>query len=267
MSFELVMILILIGLVGSFFSGMLGIGGSVITYPMLLYIPAFFGAAYYDAHDVSSLAMVQVFFATIGGVWAYRKSHLISGRLVMDMGISMAIGSLIGGYGSQFLTNLTINVLFGLVAVIAIVLMFLPDPKTREGRLNSLNTSEIPYNRVYAIVAALVVGVIAGIVGSSGGFILVPIMLGILHIPIRFAIANSLVIVFLGSIGGTAGKMLGGHVLYGPALLLIISNLLGAPLGAIVGQQVRVKMLQYALALLITGTALKVWSEILGKVH
>jgi len=77
MSIELILVMFLIGFLGSFLSGMVGIGGSIVKYPMLLYLPPLFGVATYTAQEVSALAMVQVFFATLGGVWAYRKSDLI----------------------------------------------------------------------------------------------------------------------------------------------------------------------------------------------
>lgn len=62
-----------IGFIGSYISGMLGIGGSIIKYPMLLYIPPIFGLTAFSAHEVSGISAVQVLFASISGVWAYRK--------------------------------------------------------------------------------------------------------------------------------------------------------------------------------------------------
>lgn len=75
MSILFVVVLFLIGFVGSFLSGMLGIGGSIIKYPMLLFIPQLFGLAAFSAHEVSGISAVQVLFATIGGVWAFRKGN------------------------------------------------------------------------------------------------------------------------------------------------------------------------------------------------
>lgn len=55
-----------IGFIGSFISGMVGIGGSIIKYPLLLYIPPLVGLSAFTAHEVSGISAVQVFFATIG---------------------------------------------------------------------------------------------------------------------------------------------------------------------------------------------------------
>ena len=57
----------LIGFVGSYVSGMLGIGGSIIKYPMLLYIPPLLGFAAFSAHEVSGISAVQVFLPLLLG--------------------------------------------------------------------------------------------------------------------------------------------------------------------------------------------------------
>ena len=103
MDFAFIVTIFLIGFVGSFISGMVGIGGSIIKYPMLLYIPPLLGVAVFTAHEVSGISAIQVFFATISGVWAYRKSGYINKTLVLYMGSSILVGSFIGGYGSNLL--------------------------------------------------------------------------------------------------------------------------------------------------------------------
>lgn len=70
-------VIFLIGFVGSFVSGLVGVGGSIIKYPMLLYIPPLLGMATFTAHEVSGISAIQVFFASIAGVWAYRKGGFL----------------------------------------------------------------------------------------------------------------------------------------------------------------------------------------------
>ena len=60
-------------------------------------------------------------------------------------------------------------------------------------------------------------------------------MLVVLGIPTRMTIASSLAITFISSIGGTIGKLMTGQVEYYPALILIVSSLIAAPLGARIG--------------------------------
>lgn len=258
MSIELFIVLFLIGFVGSYISGMLGIGGSIIKYPMLLYIPPLFGLAAFSAHEVAGISAVQVFFATIGGVWAYRKGGYLNKTLITYMGISVLIGSLIGGFGSDSMSEATINTVYGVLALIAAVMMFVP----KKGREDT-PFDQITFNKWLAAILAFIVGVSAGIVGAAGAFLLVPIMLVVLKIPTRVTIASSLAITFIASIGTTIGKVTTGQVDYVPALVMVVASLIAAPLGAKLGKNMNTKILQILLALIILATAIKIWLDIL----
>lgn len=61
MGISFILLIFLIGLVGSFMSGMLGVGGAIINYPLLLYIPVLFGFTGFNAYQVSGIVAVQVF--------------------------------------------------------------------------------------------------------------------------------------------------------------------------------------------------------------
>ncbi len=249
-------LLFLIGFIGSFISGMVGIGGSIIKYPLLLYVPPLLGVGMLTAGEVAGVSAVQVFFATIAGVWAYRKDGYLHKRLIITMGSSVLIGSFIGGFGSDYLSDNMINVVYAVMATIAAIMMFVP----KKGTIDQPN-DQITFNTFVAISSALIVGIGSGIVGAAGAFLLVPIMLVLLHIPTRVTIASSLAITFLSSIGSTLGKVVTNQVLYGPALVMVIASLLAAPLGAHAGKKMNTRVLQAILALLILGTAVKIWMD------
>lgn len=255
-----ILVIFLIGFIGSFISGMVGIGGSIIKYPMLLYIPPLLGFTTFTAHEVSGISAVQVFFATIGGVWAYRKGGYLNKTLIFYMGISILVGSFIGGYGSKLMSGASINLVYGILATIAAIMMFVPKKGKDDVPLN-----EVMFNKWLAAILAFIVGIGAGIVGAAGAFILVPIMLVVLKIPTRMTIASSLAITFISSIGSTVGKISTGQVDYVPAAIMVIASLLAAPLGANAGKKVNTKVLQWLLALLILGSAIKIWAEFLGN--
>jgi len=258
LDFGWLLTLFAIGFIGSFISGMVGIGGSIIKYPMLLYIPPALGFVAFTAQEVSAVSAVQVFFATIAGVFAYRKSGLINKQLVLYMGIPIVIGSFVGGYGSKFLPDSAINLTYAVLALVAAIMMFLPK-KGQEG-----DSAKLQFNKMIAGLSAAVVGILSGVVGAAGAFITVPIMLVVLKIPTRVAIASSLAITFISSIGSTAGKVMGGHMLLVPSIIMVVASIIGSPLGAKIGQKLNVKVLQTVLALLITATVVKIWLDILS---
>jgi uncharacterized protein len=254
----LLVTLFLIGFVGSFISGLLGIGGAIINYPMLLYIPAALGVATYTAHQVSGMIAIQVFFATLSGVLALRRENLINYKLVAYMGLALLVGSFIGSYGGKFLTGNTINLVYAILATIAAILMFIP----KKG-IENIPSDELSFNRPLAVISALVVGTASGIVGAGGAFILVPIMLQILKIPTRITIASSLAVTFISSIGSAAGKIMTGDVPVIPSVILVIASILAAPIGAKVSKRLNAKVLRVVLAFLILVTVIKIWMGIL----
>ncbi|MEC3641139.1 hypothetical protein BJH90_20455 [Bacillus halotolerans] len=258
MDIAFIITLFIIGFIGSFISGMIGIGGSVINYPMLLYIPPLVGVMSLTAHEVSGIGAIQVFFATIGGVWVYRKSGFLNKVLIVYMGSSIFIGSVLGSYFSHLIPEKEINFIYGILAIIAVILMFIPK-KGFEHR----EDEEVIFNKWLASSLAFIIGGVSGILGAGGAFILVPIMLSILNIPVRITVASSLAITFLSSIGATVGKVITGQVLFLPSLILIISSLIASPLGAKLGQKVNEKILRWILALLILVTTVKIWLDIL----
>jgi uncharacterized membrane protein YfcA len=258
MDFGFIITIFLIGFIGSYVSGMLGIGGSIIKYPMLLYIPPLFGIAAFSAHEVAGISAVQVFFATIGGVWVYRKGGYLNKSLIIYMGTSILIGSFIGGFGSKLMSENGINFTYGILAATAAIMMFIP----KKG-IDDIPLDQVKFNKWLAAGLSLIVGVGAGIVGAAGAFLLVPIMLVVLKIPTRMTIASSLAITFISSIGATVGKITTGQVDYYPAAIMVVASLIASPLGAIAGKKMDTKILQIILAVLISATAIKIWIDIL----
>ncbi|MCS1381740.1 sulfite exporter TauE/SafE family protein [Lysinibacillus sphaericus] len=253
-----VITIFLIGFVGSYISGMLGIGGSIIKYPMLLYIPPLLGFTAFTAHEVSGISAVQVFFASIAGVWAYRKGGYLNKSLIIYMGGAILAGSFVGSFGSQYLSEAGVNIVYGILALIAAIMMFIP-----KKQIDDKPMKDVTFNKPVAVILAFIVGIGSGIVGAAGGFLLVPIMLVVLRIPTRMTIATSLAITFISSIGGTIGKLMTGQVDYYPAAIMIVASLIAAPLGAKAGKSLNTKVLQGILAVLILATAIKIWMDIL----
>lgn len=258
MDISFLITLFIIGFIGSFLSGMVGIGGSVINYPMLLYIPPLVGVMALSAHEVSGIGAIQVLCSTLGGVLAYRKSGFLHRSLILHMGSSILAGSLLGSYLSHFMPEKGMNVVYGLLAIVAVILMLIP----KRGQLADVE-EEVTFHKGLATGIAFMIGSVSGVLGAGGAFILVPVMLSILKIPVRMTIASSLAITFLSAIGASTGKILTGQVMLIPAVVLMVASLIAAPIGAKVGQKINAVYLQWLLAVMITATAIKIWLDLL----
>lgn len=259
MDFILILTIFAIGFFGSFISGMLGVGGSIVNYPLLLFIPAALGVAHFTSHEVSGITAVQVFFGSISGVLAYRKGGYLNKKVIGYMGVSVLAGSLIGGLLSSEMSETFINVIYGVLALAAVVLMMVPHHRSGSDATDSL----VHFKPMLASSLSFVIGLGAGIVGAGGAFLLVPVMLTILRLPTRMTIACSLAITFLSSAGSAGSKVFTGQVLFLPALIMVAASLIASPLGARVGQKLNTKYLEWALAALIFLVAVKIWSDLL----
>lgn len=257
MDLSLGSLLLFLGLVGGFFSGLLGIGGGILMVPLLLYAPPLFRLAAIDMRAVAGLTMVQGFFASLSGVFVHRRHHHVCTRLVFTMGSAVIAGSFVGAVFSANVSSHLLLALFAVLAFIAAGLMFLPMKEEEE-----IQAETFTFSFLAAFSIPLVLGFFLGMVGQGGAFILIPIMLHILKVPTRLALGSSLGIVLLSASAGFLGKVMTGQVLWTPALLLVIGALLGGRVGAYVSQRTKPFFLRYCLALIIILTAVKISYEL-----
>src|SRR5690625_5323834 len=99
---------------------MVGIGGAIINFPLLLYVPAMLGVAQFSSYEVSGITAIQVLFATIGGVWAYRKGGYLNKVIIGYMGTGILLGSLIGAFLYSYMSESDINVVYGVLALLVV---------------------------------------------------------------------------------------------------------------------------------------------------
>lgn len=253
-----ILTLFMIGFIGSFLSGMLGIGGAIVKYPMLLFIPPLVGLPAFTAHEVTGISALDVLFVSVAGILAFKGSGFLNKQLIIIMGSSILVGSFFGSLSSQFLDEHIINIVYGILAISAAIMMVVPKKEAEEVPLD-----KVTFHKPLAAILALVVGICSGIVGAGGGFLLIPIMLLFLKIPTRMTIASSLAVTFISSVGGSIGKISTGQVDYVAASIVIAAGLIAAPLGAKVSQKLNTRTLQMILAILLFVTAAKIWIDIL----
>ncbi|WP_170061390.1 sulfite exporter TauE/SafE family protein [Rummeliibacillus pycnus] len=254
---NLILLLILLGLIGSFFSGLVGVGGAIVMYPLLLFIPPLFGFEGFSSLEVSGLTSFQVFFSTLSGVITYKKGGELPSSLVWSIGIPALISSFVGGFFSKFVPDSYLNMLYGILAVVAVVLMFKPDKD------NLHNEMPQKSKMVLSILVGSFVGVVAGMIGAGGSFLFIPLMIQVIKVPTRLAIAASLAITFLSSIGTVIGKIFSHNIDYHLAIYLAIAGLIGAPIGVRISKKLSVQKLQWIFSALLIVTAIKIWWGVL----
>ena len=221
--------MLLIGIFGGFISGFVGIGGAIIIYPMLLLLPPLVGLPTYSAYIASGLTSSQVFFSTLSGSFKAYKNKDFSRTLVLNMGSGMIIGSILGAILANLINVQFVNMVYIIIALLALILMFIKVAPS---------TSHIKFNRLLLITIGGIIGLVSGIVGAGGAFIIIPVLLVIFKLPMNTVVTNSIVIAFISSVGAFIIKLLQGYIPVNSAIPLILGSILFTPLGMKIGQKI-----------------------------
>jgi uncharacterized membrane protein YfcA len=120
----------------------------------------------------------------------------------------------------------------------------------------------IVFRKWRAVSAASGVGLLGGMVGQGGSFILIPLMTSFVQIPTRIAIGSNLAIVLLSSAAGFLGKAITGQIEWLLAVPIIVTVIPAATLGSHVSRRVPVARLRWILAIVIAAAAIRMWVSV-----
>ncbi len=252
--------LLALGVSGAFVAGLLGVGGAIVMIPLLLYVPPWLGVGHLDVKTVSGVTMAQVFVAALSGMAAHRRHKAVNAELTWVGGLAMALGAFVGALASRGAHDRGILLIFALMVTAAAGLMlapmelFGPPPSPVE---------PTRFSRTRTAAVAGGVGLAAGFVGAGGAFLLVPLLMAIVGVPIRVAIGSSLAITALAASAGFLGKLVSGQVCLGYAVVVAAGAIPGAQLGAAASRRLTGTHLKLALFVILLLTAVRVWWDVL----
>jgi len=247
-----------LGMVSGFLSGLIGIGGGIVMAPLLLYVPPLFHLTALPMKTVAGLTIVQGLAGCLSGAFFHRRLRFVSGSLALYMGLTIFVAALIGGAGSGLVSDSILLFIFAMLALSASLLMVLPV----RGDTEAPNIEELSFSHARAVSAAAGVGLLGGLVGQGGSFILIPLMTSFVRIPTRIAIGSNLAIVFLASIAGVIGKAATGQIDWLLALPIVLTVLPAARMGSLASRKTPVRGLRLILALLIAVASIRIWVSV-----
>ena len=260
MSLAFAAVLFVLGAGGAFVSGLVGVGGALVMIPLLLYVPPLLGVGALDIKSVAAITMVQVFVAAVSGMIAHGRHGGVNRRLALVGGAAMATGSLAGAVTSKYVPERWLLVVFAAMVTIAFALMFVPEPPPD---VTTAPAEVKEYSATLTSLTAGVVGIAAGLVGAGGAFLLVPLLLVVVGVPLRVTIGSSLAITAVAATAGALGKAVTGQIPVPTALVVAVGALPGAQLGAAASRRLSGVALKRALLIVIVLTGLKIWWHVL----
>lgn len=199
--------------------GLLGGGGSILTVPLLAYVAGM------EARHAIAMSLLVVGVTSAIAAITHARAGRVRWRIAVIFGLAAMAGAYTGGRIAQFIPGTVLLVAFAVIMVLAGVAML-------RGRKDTPTTNAdkpLPVARITLL--GIIVGVISGLVGAGGGFLLVPALALLAGLPMPIAVGTSLVVISMQSFAGLAGHLANEHIDWHLAALITAAAVIGALIG------------------------------------
>jgi uncharacterized protein len=181
--------------------GFLGGGGSILAVPILTYV-AGFGAKEAIASSLAVVGLTSLF-----GVVGHWRAGNVNLRVALVFGTVAMTATYLGARLAVFFSGAAQLALFAVMMLLAAYFMFREDgSESAEERVDGEPTEK---RMSYTLIAVegLAVGILTGLVGVGGGFLIVPALVVLGKIPMKEAVGTSLLVIAMKSAAGFAGYL------------------------------------------------------------
>lgn len=177
--------------------GLLGGGGSILTVPIFVYVVGF------GAKEAIAMSLAVVGATSLLGAVGHWRGGNLNLRVALVFGAITMAGSYVGSRLSALFSGAAQLALFAVVMLVAAFFMF-------RGR-GSVDAAEraagdrLPIGLI--ATPGVAVGVLTGLVGVGGGFLIVPALVLLGRVPMKEAVGTSLLVIAMNSAAGFAGYL------------------------------------------------------------
>ena len=242
-----------LALLVGFVLGLLGGGGSVLTVPILIY------ALHVPVKPAIAMSLVVVGLVAFIGFLGHARQRTVSTRVALIFGPPAVAAAYAGARIARHVPPHVQLVLFALFGLTGSALMF------RAAMKMSGKPDTAPYEfhadtRTVVLLAleGIGVGLLTGLIGVGGGFLIVPALVFVARLPMRLAIGTSLLVITLNALSGFAGYV--GTVPIDWHLVTWFTSIaaVGSIAGTLISKQVPQKRLKEVFGVLLIGVSLYV---------
>ena len=200
--------------------GLLGGGGSILTVPLLAYVGGM------DAKQAIATSLLVVGVTSLVGAISHARAGRVQWRTGLIFGAAGMAGAYAGGLLARFIPGTVLLIGFAVMMIATAVAML-------RGRKNVDAPAQGHRLPVPKIVAeGLVVGLVTGLVGAGGGFLVVPALALLGGLPMPVAVGTSLIVIAMKSFAGLAGYLSSVQINWTVALAVTAAAVVGSLIGA-----------------------------------
>lgn len=229
--------------------GLLGGGGSILTVPTFVYVLG------YAAKPAIAMSLPVVGSASAVGAAGHWREGNVNLRVAIPFGIVTMLGAFVGARFAALVRGPVQLLLLGIVMLGAAVSML-------RRRDESRRASEPPRLSPLLLAVGVAVGGLTGLVGIGGGFLIVPALVVLAHVPMKQAVGTSLVVIAMNSVSGFLGYRGQVHVEWRVLLAFTAVAMIGIVIGTRLVRHVPAATLRRAFAVfLVLLGVLVVWQN------
>lgn len=268
---ETVVLSLVFGIVIGLALGLTGGGGSIFAVPLLVY------AMSVPAHEAVGISLAAVGATAAWGVIQHRRGGQVEFRTGLLFAVTGMIGAPIGTWLNSLMPEKLLMLLFaGLMLAIALrmwrraaaaktpvaattnaddVVVVIPKPaicrRDAQGRLHLTSRCA-----VLLIALGFSTGILSGLFGVGGGFVIVPALVLFSGMPIHRAVATSLLVIALISTSGIASFLIADRPIdFTIAALFTGGGIVGLSIGTILGRRISGAALQKGFSMAVVAVA------------
>ncbi len=199
--------------------GLLGGGGSILMVPLLAYVAGM------DAKQAIATSLLVVGATSAVGAVSHARPGRVQWRTALLFGVFAMAGAFTGGHLARFIPGTVLLIAFAVMMIATAVAML-------RGRKQAAQAGHDGLPVVKIMVEGLVVGLVTGLVGAGGGFLVVPALVLLGGLPMPIAVGTSLVVIAMKSFAGLGGYLASVQIDWAVAGMVTAAAVLGGLIGA-----------------------------------
>jgi uncharacterized membrane protein YfcA len=190
--------------------GLIGGGGSILTVPVLVYL------FHVDPVQATAYSLFIVGASSLVGAWPKYKQGFVNLKTAVIFGIPSiaavfatrkflvpAIPNEIGSIGGLMITKSLLMMMLFAVLMVAASFSMIRSKNNKETE----SEGEQKFNYPMILLEGTLVGVLTGLVGAGGGFLIIPALVMLSKLPMKQAVGTSLLIIAAKSLIGFTGDL------------------------------------------------------------
>jgi uncharacterized membrane protein YfcA len=229
--------------------GLLGGGGSILTTPILIY------GLDVEPKVAIATSLIVVGVTSAAALVPHARAKNVEWRTGLIFGAAGMVGAGAGGWLADFLSAKVLLLIFSGMMLATAVAMF------RGRKAPPADAEQRPRSIAKILLDGLVVGVVTGLVGAGGGFLVVPALTLLGGVPMKKAIGTSLLVIALKSFAGFAGHASHVTIDWGLAGIVAGAAVAGSFVGARLASKISADHLRKGFAVFVVVMAIFVISQ------